>query len=137
MSYQDMSITWEVFRRFLEESGIKYEITKILHKIWEEPEKPPFLGHYVRKHFAGGKINAPNYFILKNDIVWKKQQVYRLKKRNEKLRTILSFYENPITDHLRDKGDDLVMEMWEDELGGEEGECSCEIENVYEEESDQ
>ncbi|CAH1402914.1 unnamed protein product [Nezara viridula] len=133
MSYKEMSMTWEVYRRFLEESGIKYELTKILHKIWEEPEKPPFLGHYVRKNFARGKINAPNYYLLKKDIVWKKEQVYHLRKRNEKLRIILSFYEPPITDHLRDKdSDDPLFENYEAEVGNEEGELSLENENVYE-----
>lgn len=107
-------------------------VTEHSETVFPEPKTS-----YVRKNFAREKINAPNYFLLKKDIVWKKEQVYRLRKRNEKLRIILSFYEPPIMKHLLDKRDDPMIEDWGEFEGleedmFEEGEYSGQSESANE-----
>ncbi|BES97725.1 Hypothetical protein NTJ_10539 [Nesidiocoris tenuis] len=84
----------KIYRKFLEESGIVSELTKILFQVYDMKEKPPYFVHFFKKYFGGTDHDIPNIYRLRQELATSQGRLSELQKENQELKKKLCSYEN-------------------------------------------
>uniref|UniRef100_A0A0A9XVY1 c-Myc-binding protein n=1 Tax=Lygus hesperus TaxID=30085 RepID=A0A0A9XVY1_LYGHE len=92
--HMPLKMTKKVYRKFLEESGVVPELTKVLYKLYDEKEKPPYFIHYFKKYFGETTYDVPNIYHLRQELEKAKARLQELQNENHSIKQQLCRYEN-------------------------------------------